>query len=1334
MVALLFSHVDRISAETEMEGEGNETGECTGSYYCKKGVILPIWEPQDPSFGDKIARATVYFVAMVYMFLGVSIIADRFMSSIEVITSQEKEITIKKPNGETTKTTVRIWNETVSNLTLMALGSSAPEILLSVIEVCGHNFTAGDLGPSTIVGSAAFNMFIIIALCVYVVPDGETRKIKHLRVFFVTAAWSIFAYTWLYIILSVISPGVVEVWEGLLTFFFFPICVVFAWVADRRLLFYKYVYKRYRAGKQRGMIIEHEGDRPSSKTEIEMDGKVVNSHVDSFLDGALVLEVDERDQDDEEARREMARILKELKQKHPEKEIEQLIELANYQVLSQQQKSRAFYRIQATRLMTGAGNILKRHAADQARKAVSMHEVNTEVAENDPVSKIFFEQGTYQCLENCGTVALTIIRRGGDLTNTVFVDFRTEDGTANAGSDYEFTEGTVVFKPGETQKEIRVGIIDDDIFEEDENFLVHLSNVKVSSEASEDGILEANHVSTLACLGSPSTATVTIFDDDHAGIFTFEEPVTHVSESIGIMEVKVLRTSGARGNVIVPYKTIEGTARGGGEDFEDTCGELEFQNDEIVFMPAGKVIQLLFSSSLILLYMIKQTLLPYRYKDGERRSERGIGIVFSVTVEDMQARDKNKQKQKSGKFHYVWEIVEADLWGLDFIVLLQHHSKNRTCKLPALHPVSPQLKQDPFEHIPTSPQTCTVDKSAVTVFVNIEIHCFFRGLGRTSHCNHCLPVLHHLYCLLTSVMGTWLCPAFCLCSVKSAMSHWVSPTLIRSWLPLACTRTMLPETMTSRVGNEGSFCYYVKMLSSLQMNSDEKKKRFLNFVSRTAAAASNWLSFQCRANVDGSLFRSLFHVVTVEFQSTTQTILCKTISVKVIDDEEYEKNKTFLLEIGEPRLVEMSEKKALLLNELGGFTITEEYDDKQPLTSKEEEERRIAEMGRPILGEHTRLEVIIEESYEFKRDFLRRVCVKLLEQFHSSIIYPPSTVDKLIKKTNLALVVGTNSWREQFIEAITVSAGEDDDDDECGEEKLPSCFDYVMHFLTVFWKVLFAFVPPTEYWNGWACFIVSILMIGLLTAFIGDLASHFGCTIGLKDSVTAVVFVALGTSVPDTFASKVAATQDQYADASIGNVTGSNAVNVFLGIGVAWSIAAIYHAANGEQFKVSPGTLAFSVTLFTIFAFINVGVLLYRRRPEIGGDFIAFVDSNTNQLHKNEPSLKISGYQFLHLSREESGSRLRKSSKNFFGLPGRIFFFFPCIGIFLPASFFKSLVSEEVPLKCKHVEKVQEALEGATVVKKKKLEELEKEACREGERKIQFEADNEGFRKRPNQT
>ncbi|XP_075964636.1 sodium/calcium exchanger 3 isoform X3 [Anarhichas minor] len=856
--------------------------------------------------GDKIARVIVYFVAMIYMFLGVSIIADRFMAAIEVITSQERELVIKRPNGETITTTIRVWNETVSNLTLMALGSSAPEILLSLIEVCGHGFKPGVLGPATIVGSAAFNMFVIIGLCVSVIPQGEVRKIKHLRVFFVTAGWSVFAYIWLYMILAVFSPNVVQVWEGLVTLAFFPICVFLAWIADRRLLFYKFMHKKYRTDKHRGVIIETEGERSKG---IEMDGKMVNSH---FMDGGaasnLVGLIESKEVD--ESRRDMIRILKDLKQKHPEKELDQLVEMANYYALSHQQKSRAFYRIQATRMMTGAGNILKKHVAEQAKRSVSVQEVHVEEPD-EYVSRIAFEPAVYQCLENCGAAILSIIRKGGDINKTIYVDYKTEDGSANAGADYEFSEGTVVFKPGEMIREINIGIIDDDIFEEDEHFFVRLSNLRVLE--TEDEVLSPNSLPyPNAMLGFPTVATVTILDDDHSGIFTFESNSVHVSESMGIMEVKVLRTSGARGTVIVPYRSLEGLAKGGGEDFEDTYGELEFKNDE-------------------------------------------------------------------------------------------------TCKL---------------------------------------------------------------------------------------------------------------------------------------------------------------------------------------------------IHVKIIDDEEYEKNKNFFLELAEPRMVDMSLQKGHTLtgkrktgrpvwrtifaglHAILSFNvlIAGDHDAKYPMTSDEEEARRIAEMGKPVLGEHSKLEVIIEESYEFK-----------------------STVDKLIKKTNLALVVGTNSWRDQFMEAITVSAGtvdtpSDEDEEDTGEERLPSCFDYVMHFLTVFWKVLFACVPPTDYLNGWACFFVSIAITGLLTAVIGDLASHFGCTIGLKDSVTAVVFVALGTSVPDTFASKVSAVQDTYADASIGNVTGSNAVNVFLGIGLAWSVAAIYWHMKGKPFVVEAGSLAFSVTLFTIFAFLAISVLLYRRRAHIGGE------------------------------------------------------------------------------------------------------------------------------------
>ena len=43
--------------------------------------------------------------------------------------------------------------------------------------------------------------------------------------------------------------------------------------------------------------------------------------------------------------------------------------------------------------------------------------------------------------------------------------------------------------------------------------------------------------------------------------------------------------------------------------------------------------------------------------------------------------------------------------------------------------------------------------------------------------------------------------------------------------------------------------------------------------------------------------------------------------------------------------------------------------------------------------------------------------------------------------------------------------GDDDEEeegegDEEAEEKMPTCGDYIMHFLTLIWKVLFAFIPP----------------------------------------------------------------------------------------------------------------------------------------------------------------------------------------------------------------------------------------------------------------------------------
>jgi hypothetical protein len=47
------------------------------------------------------------------------------MDSIEAITSQEKEVLIKdKETGKNKIVMAKVWNKTVANLTLMALGSS----------------------------------------------------------------------------------------------------------------------------------------------------------------------------------------------------------------------------------------------------------------------------------------------------------------------------------------------------------------------------------------------------------------------------------------------------------------------------------------------------------------------------------------------------------------------------------------------------------------------------------------------------------------------------------------------------------------------------------------------------------------------------------------------------------------------------------------------------------------------------------------------------------------------------------------------------------------------------------------------------------------------------------------------------------------------------------------------------------------------------------------------------------------------------------------------------------------------------------------------------------
>jgi len=162
--------------------------------------------------------------------------------------------------------------------------------------------------------------------------------------------------------------------------------------------------------------------------------------------------------------------------------------------------------------------------------------------------------------------------------------------------------------------------------------------------------------------------------------------------------------------------------------------------------------------------------------------------------------------------------------------------------------------------------------------------------------------------------------------------------------------------------------------------------------------------------------------------------------------------------------------------------------------------------------------------------------------------------------------------------------------------------DATLHFFSIGWKVLFSLCPPPHWGKGKPTFFAAILMIAGLTAIVGEIAGAMGCVMGIKPGFTAITFVAIGTSLPDTFASMKAARDSPYADAAVGNVTGSNSVNVFLGLGLPWVIGVIY--SGDDDYKVPAKGLDFSVILFLSCCLIGVGILIFRRcsvKGELGG-------------------------------------------------------------------------------------------------------------------------------------
>jgi len=107
-----------------------------------------------------------------------------------------------------------------------------------------------------------------------------------------------------------------------------------------------------------------------------------------------------------------------------------------------------------------------------------------------------FSSSAYSVNENGGTVTITVTRTGGSV-GAASVNYATSNGTATAGSDYTSTSGTLNWADGDSaDKTFNVSITNDAVVEGNEDFNVTLSGASGAS------------------LGTPSSATVTIVDDD----------------------------------------------------------------------------------------------------------------------------------------------------------------------------------------------------------------------------------------------------------------------------------------------------------------------------------------------------------------------------------------------------------------------------------------------------------------------------------------------------------------------------------------------------------------------------------------------------------------------------------------------------------------------------------------------------------------------------------------------------------------------------------------------------------------------------------------------------
>ncbi len=230
-----------------------------------------------------------------------------------------------------------------------------------------------------------------------------------------TSSWSILAYVWLLIVLEVWTPGVVSIAEAFLTFGGFFLFVTLAYGQDRNW------FRKMRPG-----VEDEDGPYGEAKILSVEEGRSSLAHRKSQVLTSM--------------NSNLSKMKKGVMSKSGMKAISKILKKGLFSQIEQEKNSAIFWKVNAKRRLLGK-TYMKRRSTAMAKLT---EEEKKAIREEQTTASIQFSSDEFRVVENEGSVQCAVQRRGL-LHREVAVDFRTQDGTGKAGTEYQATEGTLVF-------------------------------------------------------------------------------------------------------------------------------------------------------------------------------------------------------------------------------------------------------------------------------------------------------------------------------------------------------------------------------------------------------------------------------------------------------------------------------------------------------------------------------------------------------------------------------------------------------------------------------------------------------------------------------------------------------------------------------------------------------------------------------------------------------------------------------------------------------------------------------------------------------------------------